>query len=86
MHLKSLWGSGGSDLFAVGDDATILHYDGTSWASITAPRTWCGQGDPAGNAFFLYGLWGSSSHDVFAAAAASPRPARRTVRSCTTTA
>ena len=34
---------------------------------MTAPRTWCGQGDPAGNAFFLYGLWGSSSHDVFAA-------------------
>ena len=29
--LHSVWGSSPSDVFAVGDNGTILHYDGTSW-------------------------------------------------------
>jgi hypothetical protein len=28
-HLRGVWGSSGSDVFAVGDDGTILHYDGS---------------------------------------------------------
>ena len=31
--LRALWGESSSDLWAVGDEGTILHYDGTKWAA-----------------------------------------------------
>jgi uncharacterized repeat protein (TIGR01451 family) len=39
----------------VGDAGTIVHYDGTTWSAMTSP--------PSDH---LYGVWGSSSNDVFA--------------------
>jgi uncharacterized repeat protein (TIGR01451 family) len=51
--LSGIWGSSGSDVFAVGRAGTILHYDGADWSAMSSGTT-----EP------LYGLWGSS--DVFA--------------------
>lgn len=54
-HLFAVWGSGSSDVFAVGGAGTILHYDGTSWT----PMAW-------GAGFGFEGVWGSSGTDVYA--------------------
>jgi hypothetical protein len=57
--LNAVWGSSGSDVFAVGDDGTtILHYDGSSWSSMEKMGTW--------PAKYLDAVWGSSGSDVFA--------------------
>ena len=53
--LLGIWGSSGSDVFAVGEGGTILHYDGTSWSSMNS-----------GSANRLIDIWGSSGSDVFA--------------------
>ncbi|QTA84768.1 hypothetical protein [Desulfonema magnum] len=55
QYLAGVWGSSGSDVFAVGQSGTILHYDGTSWSSMDS-----------GTSDILYGVWGSSGSDVFA--------------------
>jgi hypothetical protein len=52
--LYAVWGSSSSDVFAVGDYGTILHYDGSSWSPMTS-----------GTTSHLRGVWGSSSSDVF---------------------
>ena len=57
-NLKDVWGSSASDVFAVGGDGTILHYDGNpagTWSSDIA----------SGTAKNLSGIWGSSANDVF---------------------
>ena len=52
--LLDIWGSSGSDVYAVGV-GTILHYDGQNWSEILAtPQR-------------LAGVWGSSPTDVFIA-------------------
>jgi hypothetical protein len=53
--LYGVWGSSGSDVFAVGELGTILHYDGTAWSTMSS-----------GTTEQLYGVWGSSGSDVFA--------------------
>lgn len=56
--LQSVWGSSGSDVYAVGRQGTILHYDGSTWSALSTGRyEW------------LQGIWGSSSQDVFVAGA-----------------
>jgi hypothetical protein len=45
-------------VFAVGDDGTIMHYNGSVWSSMPNPVS--------GTTIHLYGIWGSSSSDVFA--------------------
>jgi len=52
-HLKGIWGSSATDVFAVGKDGIILHYDGSNWSDISS-----GKG--------LWDVWGSSNTDVFA--------------------
>jgi hypothetical protein len=37
--LFAIWGSGPTDIFAVGDAGTILHYDGTAWTSMVSNTT-----------------------------------------------
>ena len=55
--LQAVWGSSESDVYAVGRQGTILHYDGSSWSDMSTGRyEWLGS------------VWGSSSHDVFVAA------------------
>jgi hypothetical protein len=55
-HLYGIWGSASDDVFAVGEGGTILHYDGSTWSSMTSSVA----------TEFLYGTWGSSSSDIFA--------------------
>jgi CubicO group peptidase (beta-lactamase class C family) len=54
-NLNSVWGSSGTDVFAVGESGTILHYDGTVWSPMDS-----------GSYNFLTTVWGSSDRDVFA--------------------
>ena len=36
-HLNGIWGSASNHIFAVGDNGTILYYDGTSWSTVASP-------------------------------------------------
>ncbi|MDM8549267.1 hypothetical protein QUF72_04280 [Desulfobacterales bacterium HSG2] len=56
-NLRDVWGSGYSDVFAVGWRGTILHYDGTEWAEMHHGLA---------ESVLLEGVWGSSGTDVFA--------------------
>ena len=53
--IHDVWGTSGTDVFAVGQGGTILHYDGTTWSEMESVAANC-----------LHGIWGSSSTDVFA--------------------
>jgi hypothetical protein len=53
--LRGIWGTSGSDIFAVGNDGIIVHYDGSTWSPMSS-----------GTTINLHGVWGSSSTDVFA--------------------
>jgi hypothetical protein len=52
--LHEIWGSSAHDVFAVGDNGVIVHFDGTTWTSVK----------PTGRT--LIGVWGFSPGDVFA--------------------
>ncbi len=55
-NLNGVWGRSGSDVFAVGDSGTILHYDGTAWSAMTS-----------GTTNNLNGVWGTTfGDDAFA--------------------
>ena len=54
VHLRGIWGSSESDVFAVGDGGTILRFDGGVWSPMTSSTT----ND-------LVDVWGSASNDVF---------------------
>ena len=53
--LSGIWGTSSTDVFAVGDSGTILHYDGAAWSPMNS-----------GTARGLDSVWGSSPSDVFA--------------------
>jgi hypothetical protein len=55
LSLTSVWGSSVQDMFVVGEQGRILHYDGVSWTSQTS-----GTGED------LTEVWGSSGSDVYA--------------------
>jgi hypothetical protein len=52
-----IWGSSPTDVYAVGEYGTILHYDGNSWSDMTS-----------GSTASLLDVWGSSPSDVYAVA------------------
>ncbi len=54
-YLNAVWGSGPSDVFAVGNGGSILHYDGASWSAMDSDT------DRA-----LNDVWGSGPNDVYA--------------------
>ncbi|MFC1978742.1 WD40/YVTN/BNR-like repeat-containing protein [Chloroflexota bacterium] len=54
VSLWGMWGSSSSDVFAVGDSGTIIHYDGSSWSSMES-----------GTTADLRGIWGISSTNVY---------------------
>ncbi|MDM8528045.1 FG-GAP-like repeat-containing protein [Anaerolineales bacterium HSG24] len=55
-NLQGVWGSSNTDVFAVGDNGKIIHYDGTSWSSMTSlPAT-----------YHLNDVWGTANNNVFA--------------------
>lgn len=39
VELRTVWGSGWSDVFVGGGNGTLLHFDGTSWSPMRAPTT-----------------------------------------------
>jgi hypothetical protein len=58
--LRSVWGTSGTDVYAVGHDSshtngTILHYDGTSWSTVSE-----------GEFSKLSSVWGLSASDIYA--------------------
>ncbi len=59
--LRAIWGSSVTDVYAVGDQATMIHFDGTSWSKVTLPSL------PAGTN--LTSIWGSSASRIFAVGA-----------------
>jgi len=54
--LRAVWGNSGSDVWTVGANGTILHYDGDSWSDWSLP----GPGAPE-----LWGVWGASATNIF---------------------
>lgn len=50
-----VWGASSSDVFVVGADGTIRHFDGSTWSFQSSSTT-----------NTLHGVWGTSSSDVFA--------------------
>jgi hypothetical protein len=50
-----IWGSSSSDVFAVGESGTIVHFDGYTWNPMTS-----------GALYLLSDVWGSSGSDVWA--------------------
>ena len=57
--LSGVWGSSSNDVFTVGYNGTILHYDGNSWSTMNSNTS-----------ASIVGIWGSSSSNVFAVCAA----------------
>jgi len=53
--LRSVWGSGPNDVFAVGEAGTVLRYDGTRWYAMPNPTTKA-----------LRAVWGTGPTDVYA--------------------
>ncbi len=62
QELKRVWGSAYNDIFAVGKNGTILHYDGVSWSPMAS-----------GTSDDLIGVWGSGPKDVWAIESAGLR-------------
>ena len=54
-HLHGVWGGSGTDVFAVGDNGTVIHYDGINWSAMAG-----------GTTRNLMDVWGSSGTDIFA--------------------
>jgi hypothetical protein len=61
LDLHDVWGTGPSDVFAVGDHGTILHYDGSHWS-----------GMKSGTENKVARVWGFSPTDVYAVATGWP--------------
>jgi hypothetical protein len=57
-NMYGVWGSGPKDVWAVGDNNNILHWDGEAWSSSLS-----------GTNGYLKAVWGSSATDVWAVGA-----------------
>lgn len=55
LGLSALWGSAADDVWAVGDEGAIFHFDGRSW-----------QRFESGTNVMLLDVWGSGPNDVWA--------------------
>jgi hypothetical protein len=58
-HLESMWAFSSTDIWAVGDAGTIVHWDGAAWS----PYDFGLFGKPTGN---FYGVWGNAPDDIWA--------------------
>jgi len=54
---RSIWGSGASDIYAVTNSDTLIHYNGTTWS---APQT-------ISNMTAINKVWGTSATDIYLA-------------------
>jgi photosystem II stability/assembly factor-like uncharacterized protein len=57
-NLFDIWGSGPDDVYAVGEKATILHYDGQAWAKLRLPASSSTSAD-------LFSVWGTDPDNVY---------------------
>lgn len=57
--LRGLYGFAADDVWAVGDDATVLHWDGQVWTKLASPF------DAAKDKPRLFAVWGSAPNDVW---------------------
>ncbi len=57
--LRGVFGFGADDVWAVGDESTVLHWDGKSWTKLATPF------DGARDKPRLFAVWGSSKSDVW---------------------
>ena len=57
--LTGIFGFGADDVWAVGDDSTVIHWDGTSWTKLSTPF------DDLEDKPNLLAVWGSSPDDVW---------------------
>jgi hypothetical protein len=53
-YLLDVLGNSGSDVFAVGENGTIVHYDGSNWSAMSS-----------GTTEHLFGVWCNTGSDVF---------------------
>lgn len=53
--LNGVWGSSPNDVFAVGDNGVIAHFNGTTWSAMTSNTT-----------HGLSAVWGTSATNVYA--------------------
>ena len=60
--LNGIFGFADDDVWAVGDQSTVLHWDGTTWTKLETPF----DGAAAGDRPALSAVWGSSPTDVWA--------------------
>jgi hypothetical protein len=63
IMLHAVWGSSSSDVYAVGSEWTILHYDGIEWSRIESGG-YSDTGTGVGGGF--WSVWGSSANDIYA--------------------
>ena len=56
--LKSVWGSSPEDVWAVGAQGTIVHWDGSEWKKVQSPTS-----------MYLTDIYGTSSDNIFAVGA-----------------
>lgn len=61
-YLYDLWGSSGDDVYAVGTNGTIIHYNGSTWSEMT---------NPTNGGIALFAVWGTSQTNVFSAGGGS---------------
>jgi hypothetical protein len=54
-NLNAVWGASASDVFTVGDDGLVVHYDRIDWTAMDSGVTES-----------LHGVWGTSGRDVLA--------------------
>jgi hypothetical protein len=53
--LNSVWGLSDNDMYAVGDYGSILHFDGSTWTSMTS-----------GTSKYLHSIWGTDDKNIWA--------------------
>jgi photosystem II stability/assembly factor-like uncharacterized protein len=55
VPIRDLWGSSGDNVFTVGDNGTIQHYDGSSWQPMAS-----------GSTEDIFAIWGLPTGEIFA--------------------
>lgn len=55
LALSACWGMSGNDMFAVGDNGTIIHFDGNSWSKMVSNTTKS-----------MFSIWGTSDSNIWA--------------------
>ena len=62
--IQDIWGTGSDNVWAVGVNGTLLHYDGTVWVDSSRTFTSAGRALSASGAF-LHGVWGTGPNDIW---------------------